>query len=171
MAQSLGRYLRARLVADCIIKRIHNSMSDKIICSGSIICSLHTKRFLLLQRTSAKSLGQWGLVGGTNNDGETPWQGLEREIEEEIGHLPEFKKIIPLELFVSNDEKFNFHTYLCFVKDEFIPTLNSEHSGYAWVEFGKWPKPLHQGLRNTLNNAIIKTKILTAVDVLDYLEE
>jgi ADP-ribose pyrophosphatase YjhB (NUDIX family) len=167
----MGRCLSARLVADRTINRIHNSMSSKIICSGSLICSLKTKRFLLLQRTSTKSFGQWGLVGGTNNEGETPWQSLEREIKEEIGTLPDFKKIIPLELFISNDEKFNFHTYLCFVKEEFIPILNEEHSGYSWIEFGKWPKPLHQGLRNTLNNAIIKTKILTAVDVLEYLED
>ena len=146
-------------------------MREKIICSGAIICSLETKRFLLLQRTHAKQKGHWGLVGGTNDKDESPWQGLQREIQEEIGSLPNFYKVIPLELFVSNDEKFNFHTYLCFVDKEFIPILNSEHSGYAWVEFGIWPKPLHQGLRNTLNNAIIKTKVMTAVDVLQYIEE
>lgn len=146
-------------------------MSEKIICSGAIICSLKTKRFLLLQRTHVKQPGHWGLVGGTTNKSETPWEGLQREITEEIGSVPNFKKVIPLELFVSNDEKFNFHTYLCFVKDEFIPILNQEHSGYCWVEFGIWPKPLHQGLRNTLNNAIIKTKVMTAVDVLQYIED
>lgn len=146
-------------------------MSDKIICSGALICSLKTKQFLLLQRTHSKQIGQWGLVGGTNEDSETPWEGLQREITEEIGQLPNFVKIIPLELFVSNDEKFNFHTYLCFVDDEFIPVLNDEHSGYCWVKFGVWPKPLHQGLRNTLNNAIIKTKVMTAVDVLQYIED
>ena len=146
-------------------------MSDKIICSGALICSLKTKQFLLLQRTHSKHPGQWGLVGGTNEGMETPWEGLSREIQEEIGLTPNFVKIIPLELFVSNDEKFNFHTYLCFVDEEFIPTLNDEHSGYAWVQFGIWPKPLHQGLRNTLNNATIKTKVMTAVDVLQYIKE
>ena len=52
-----------------------------------------------------------------------------------------------------------------------MPKLNSEHSGYCWVDFGIWPKPLHQGLHNTLNNAIIKTKIMTAVDVMQFIEE
>lgn len=146
-------------------------MSSKIICSGALICSLKTKRFLLLQRTHQKQIGQWGLVGGTNDSTESPWEGLQREIKEEIGSLPDFFKVIPLELFVSNDEKFNFHTYLCFVGEEFVPTLNEEHSGYCWVNFGIWPKPLHQGLRNTLNNATIKTKVLTAVDVLQYIED
>jgi len=146
-------------------------MSNKIICSGAIVCSLKTKRFLLLQRTHQKQIGQWGLVGGTNDSNESPWEGLTREIIEEIGSLPNFVKVIPLELFVSNDEKFNFHTYLCFVDEEFIPVLNEEHSGYCWVDFGVWPKPLHQGLRNTLNNDTIKTKVLTAVDVLQYIED
>jgi 8-oxo-dGTP pyrophosphatase MutT (NUDIX family) len=146
-------------------------MRDKIICSGAIICSLETKKFLLLQRNHVKQKGQWGLVGGTNEKYESPWEGLQREIQEEIGSLPEFYKVFPLELFVSNDENFNFHTYLCFVDKEFMPKLNSEHSGYCWVDFGIWPKPLHQGLHNTLNNAIIKTKIMTAVDVMQFIEE
>lgn len=146
-------------------------MSEKIICSGALICSLRTKRVLLLQRTHAKQPEHWGLVGGKTEYGETPWEGLQREITEELGNLPSFTKVIPLELFVSNDEKFNFHTYLCFVNDEFIPLLNDEHSGYCWVTFGIWPKPLHQGLRNTLNNATIKTKVMTAVDVLQFIED
>lgn len=146
-------------------------MSEKIICSGALICSLKTKRVLLLQRTHVKQPEHWGLVGGKNEYGETPWEGLQREITEELGTLPSFAKVIPLELFVSNDEKFNFHTYLCFVNDEFIPLLNDEHSGYCWVTIGNWPKPLHQGLRNTLNNATIKTKVMTAVDVLQYIED
>ena len=51
------------------------------------------------------------------------------------------KKTIPLETFISNDNKFLFHTYLCVVEDEFIPNLNSEHNGYAWTSFNNWPKP------------------------------
>ena len=103
----------------------------------------------------------WGIVGGTNEGIETPWEGLRREIKEEIGSLPEIKKTIPLETFVSNDDHFNFHTYLCVVEKEFIPVLNDEHDGYAWVEFGNWPKPLHQGLKNTLTSKINKEKLKT----------
>ena len=144
---------------------------DKIICSGGLFYSLSTNRFLFLHRTQSKQPNVWGLVGGTNETEEIPYQALLREIEEEIGETPDIVKSIPLETFVSNDEKFNFHTYLCVVKEEFIPKLNKEHNGYAWVSFGKWPKPLHQGLRNTLQSKANLTKLQTVFQLISLLEK
>ena len=133
-------------------------MSQDIICSGALFYSLKTKRFLFLHRVQSKQNNVWGLVGGTNNSKETPWESLQREIKEEIGTLPKIAKTIPLETFVSTDEKFKFHTYLVVVHEEFIPVLNEEHDGYAWSSFNKWPKPLHMGLKNTLQNKTNQTK-------------
>ena len=144
---------------------------SKIVCSGALFYALDTKRFLFLHRANGKTSGTWGLVGGGNELGESPFEGLTREIQEEVGDLPKFVKTIPLETFVSNDEKFNFHTYLVVIKDEFLPILNDEHSGYAWVSFGKWPMALHQGLRNTLQNKTNLTKLETVFQVIDLLEE
>ena len=79
------------------------------------------------------------------------------------------KKTIPLETFVSNDDKFQFHTYLCLVDNEFIPILNNEHDGYAWVSFTKWPKPLHHGLRNTLQNKTNQLKLETVFKLIELL--
>jgi 8-oxo-dGTP pyrophosphatase MutT (NUDIX family) len=141
---------------------------NKIICSGALLYSLKTKRFLFLHRQNGSKNNLWGLVGGTNEDKETPWEGLKREISEEIGTI-KILKTIPLETFVSNDDKFNFHTYLVVVENEFIPNLNHEHDGYAWVSFGKWPKPLHQGLRNTLSSKINQTKLETVFKVIDLI--
>ena len=89
---------------------------------------------------------------------------------EEIGDTPKILKTIPLETFVSSDEKFQFHTYLVVIGNEFIPKLNEEHDGYSWVTFGKWPKPLHMGLRNTLQNKTNQTKLKTVFDLIGYLE-
>jgi ADP-ribose pyrophosphatase YjhB (NUDIX family) len=141
---------------------------DQIICSGALFYALDTKRFLFIHRTQGKHKNQWGLVGGTNEGVETPWQGLQREIQEEIGDV-EIVKIMPLESFVSNDDHFLFHTYLTLVKSEFIPQLNYEHDGYAWTSFTKWPKPLHHGLRNTLQNKTIQNKLKTVIQVIDML--
>lgn len=138
----------------------------KIICSGSLFYTLDTNRFLLLHRTQSKQSNVWGLVGGKNEETETPWEGLKREIVEEIGFMPDIKKTIPLETFVSNDDNFNFHTYLCAVPSEFIPQLNDEHDGYAWVSFGKWPKPLHQGLANTLRSKTNQQKLETVFQLI-----
>ena len=143
---------------------------NKIICSGALFYSLDTKRFLFLHRTSGKTANTWGLVGGTNEGAETPWEGLKREIQEEIGGGIEFVKTIPLETFISNDSRFSFHTYLIVVKNEFLPHLNHEHDGYAWVSFGKWPKMLHQGLRNTLQNKTNLSKLETVFQVINLLD-
>lgn len=142
---------------------------NKIICSGALFYTLESKRFLFLHRTQSKAKNLWGLVGGTNEDKETPYAGLLREIKEELGFLPEIQKSIPLETFVSNDEHFNFHTYLCVVKEEFIPILNEEHDGYAWVNFGSWPKPLHNGLQNTLRSKINQNKLQTIIQLVDII--
>ena len=145
-------------------------MEQNIICSGALFYTTKTNRFLFLHRNGSKKSNQWGLVGGTNEESETPWEGLKREIQEEIGSLPDYKKIIPLESFVSNDNKFYFHTYLVVIESEFIPVLNDEHDGFAWVSFGKWPKPLHHGLRNTLQSKVNLNKLETVFKTINLLD-
>jgi len=132
----------------------------EIVCSGALFYTTETQRYLFLHRAQGKHKDVWGLVGGLNEETESPWTGLQREIEEEVGNV-DIKKTIPLETFVSHDSKFLFHTYLCVVTAEFIPKLNYEHNGYAWVSSPNWPKPLHHGLRNTLNNKINQVKLDT----------
>ena len=100
-----------------------SEVKESIVCSGALFYAKSTRRFLLLQKATGKHEGTWGLVGGTNIIGETPWQGLQREITEEISSHPKIIKTIPLETFVSNDRVFNFHTYLCVVDIEFVPVL------------------------------------------------
>ena len=141
-------------------------MKENIICSGALFYSTSTKRFLFLQRTAEKTQGLWGLVGGRMRYTESAFDGLKREIEEEVSSTPAFKKVIPLELFTSNDQKFSFNTYCLCVENEFIPKLNSEHSGYCWTAFECWPKNLHAGLKNTLNNKSIKGKLQTILDLI-----
>ena len=87
-------------------------MSENIVCSGALFYSTSTKRFLFLQRTDKKTQGLWGLVGGKSKFTESAFEGLKREIQEEVGDTPKFKKVIPLEMFTSNDQMFFFHTYL-----------------------------------------------------------
>jgi 8-oxo-dGTP pyrophosphatase MutT (NUDIX family) len=138
-------------------------MTD-IVCSGALFYSTNTKRFLLVHRNEKNAV--WGIVGGKSEEAERPYQSLLREVEEEIGFIPKIRKAIPLELFTSNDGKFFYHTYVLLVDDEFIPRLNNEHDGYAWVSKDQWPKPLHQGVRKTLNNNIIKEKLMVMIDLI-----
>lgn len=139
---------------------METSFINQITCSGGLFFSKDTKRFLFLLRTQGKTAGTWGLVGGKKEPSDiTPVDTLTREISEEVGKTSSIEKIIPLELFVSNDQNFQYNTYLLLVEKEFIPDLNNEHSGYAWVGFDQWPKPLHQGVKTSLSNKIIRAKI------------
>ena len=141
-------------------------MQRNIICSGALFYSTNTKRFLFVQRTDFKTRGTWGLVGGQSRFTESAFEGLKREILEEVGEPPKFKKTIPLEMFTSNDQKFYFNTFVIAVENEFIPKLNKEHSGYCWTAFECWPRNLHAGLKNTVNNKAIKGKLQTILDLI-----
>ena len=84
-------------------------------------------------------------------------EGIERECQEEMNFNIIELKLIPIQKFVNNT--FVYHTFFCEVPDEFIPTLNDEHVGYAWVNEGMYPKPLHPGLFSTVNIDIVNEKL------------
>jgi 8-oxo-dGTP pyrophosphatase MutT (NUDIX family) len=142
---------------------------SEILCSGAIFFSKSTKRMLFLRRKNGSKSNHWGIVGGKAEQNESAWEGLQREISEEIGQLPKIEKTIPLETFVSKDSRFSFHTFLILIEKEFIPVLNNEHDSYAWCAYGSWPKPLHVGLRNSLSNSTIKKKLETVFDIVDFI--
>lgn len=144
-------------------------MKNIITCSGALFYSKESQKVLFLLKNTGKNKGTWGIVGGMTNKDENPWQGLTREIVEEIGFLPNILKSIPLETFVSNDAIFNFHTFLCVTDKEFIPIMSNEHSGYAWTTLDYYPKPLHQGLRSSLSNKNIQTKLQTVLNLIQLI--
>lgn len=124
---------------------------------------LTTRRYLYLMRRDTKHPGYWGLPGGKSEPGESLLQSLRRECKEEIGVWPDYVTLVPLEKFTSADGGFVYHTFFCCVTLEFLPTLNDEHLGYAWIDSMTWPKPMHPGLWNTVTMDTIRTKIDTIV--------
>jgi len=67
---------------------------------------------------------------------------------EELGYpgVPDTVAMSHVYTFTSRDNRFRHVSYLILCKDEFIPTLDHESSGYCWVDLWRWPQPLH---RNT----------------------
>ncbi len=131
------------------------------IGAGCLFYSLATKRYLFLLRNRSKYSGTWGLPGGKVEKDESIIDGLYREVDEEMGNVPAFHKVIPIETFTSDDYYFNYHTFLITVTDEFIPELNEEHRGYAWVNIADHPKPLHPGVWNTFKFEVVLEKLKT----------
>ncbi len=132
-------------------------MNYKNISGGIFFYSASTKRFLYLLRNDDKTSSTWGIPGGKIEENETLMTGLKRECIEELNYFPTSAKLIPLQKFVNNT--FTYHTFFCKVDNEFIPILNEEHLGYAWIDHNQHPKPLHPGLFNTVNFDIVQEKI------------
>lgn len=122
--------------------------------------SIATGRYLYLLRNDAKHPGTWGLPGGKLNPGETLLGGMERECVEELGSFPQYLKLIPIEVFTSADGRFEYHTWVCVVAEEFRPILNQEHLGYAWMDSKHFPRPMHPGLWNTINIETVQAKMV-----------
>lgn len=80
--------------------------------------------------------------------------------------LQQFSKgrIVPIELYLSEDRGFEYGTYVCLVDQEFLTTAKET---IAWSDLDHLPKQLHNGLKATLNNALIRTKIETILELTD----
>lgn len=127
---------------------------------GALIYCKSTKRYLFLLRNGpGKYAGTWGLVGGKLEQGENHLAGLVREIKEELGGEINDLQLKKIETFVSPNKKFQYHTFMTVVDEEFTPLLNGEHRGYCWVQIEDHPKPLHPGLWRTIAYDSIKEKI------------
>ena len=124
--------------------------------AGVFFYSTSTKRYLYLLRADPKS-STWSIPGGGIEEGETLFEGIERECTEEMGFFDPANKLIPIQKFVNYS--FTYNTFFCAVNEEFIPVLNDEHLGYAWVQEGLYPKPLHPGLFSTVNIDIVIEKL------------
>lgn len=132
--------------------------SGLIKAAGALFYSADTHRYLFLLRNGDKYNDTWGIVGGKVEHNESIIDCLNRETMEELGLQPSIIKTIPIDLFISPDARFEYHTFVCVVRNEFLPQLNAEHKGYCWTTLDGLPKPLHPGLFNSMNMDELKAK-------------
>ena len=137
-------------------------MTQKTVhAAGVWFYSQTTNRYLYLLRNDPKNPECWSLPGGKSEIKESLLETIERECGEELGSMPDYVKLIPLEKFTSADGGFEYNTFFCLITNEFQPILNDEHTGYAWITAGTWPRPLHPGLWATVNFDAVQNKIKT----------
>lgn len=133
-----------------------------IVASGCIFLSLDTGRVMLQQRSKNTSHPRtWGFFGGKSEHKERPIETLYREIEEEIGLVPDIQRVYPVHKFTATNGKFEYNTFVVTVEEEFIPVLNNESDGYCWIKIGNWPRPLHPGAKIQCHSAEFIKKIKT----------
>ena len=134
--------------------------------AGVLFLAKDTGRCLFQLRKAEKRFkNTWGFWGGTLRKKETPYECILRELEEEIGFVPELQKLNPIDVYQSKDKKFYYYSFVYVVDKEFHPILNGESAGYAWVDIGWWPTPLHAGTRATLIHNKGEDKIHTILDI------
>jgi|TARA_B110000503_G_scaffold100673_1_gene150590 ADP-ribose pyrophosphatase YjhB (NUDIX family) len=135
--------------------------------AGVVFLAKDTGRCMLQLREGNKRFNHtWGFWGGIMERGETPYKCIQRELEEEIGMVPELQKLNPIDVYQSKDQNFYYYSFVYVVDEEFQPPkLNGESAGYAWVNIGQWPKPLHNGAHLTLNKNGGTTKLHTILEI------
>jgi 8-oxo-dGTP pyrophosphatase MutT (NUDIX family)/spore germination cell wall hydrolase CwlJ-like protein len=136
--------------------------------AGCIFVAKDTGRILLAHRSAKVEFepNTWATWGGKIDNGESPKDAVEREIEEETGFNGKYKISL---LYVYKDGDFSYHNYLIAVPFEFQPELNWENNNAAWVEYGDWPTPLHFGLKALIEHA--GNKIKNVVDLIKKRKE
>ncbi len=116
--------------------------------AGILFISLKTQRILLIYESSKWTVPTFEIVGNIFDDGQTlisKYTGSEG-------------KLLPIELYLSEDKGFEYGTYICLVDKEF---LTLEADTISWSSLLELPKGLHSGLKSTLTNSLIRTKIDT----------
>jgi len=126
---------------------------------GALIMAKSTKRVMFLLRSHSSHANTWSLPGGRVETHEDMVTALAREIKEELGGQIIDAELVLLERYVSDNNRFVYHTYFVSVDHEFVPELNDEHWGYAWLPVFMAPRPLHPGLARSLADHHTQEKI------------
>jgi len=137
-----------------------------VTATGVLFLAVDTGRCLLQLRNSEKRYHHtWGFFGGMMEEGESALDTIQRELREEIGFVPDIAKLNPMDVYESKDKNFYYLSFVAVVDHEFLPILNAESAGYAWVDIGAWPMPLHAGSRATLQRNRGTEKIRTILGI------
>jgi 8-oxo-dGTP pyrophosphatase MutT (NUDIX family) len=120
--------------------------------AGVLFQARDTGRILIAHRSdSVEQPNTWGTWGGAIDENENPMTAAMREAAEETGTVPDQQSIVPMYVF-SHPSGFRYFNFLVITNTEFEPRLNWESQGFGWFDFGEWPKPLHPGTADLLND-------------------
>lgn len=128
-----------------------------IKCIGCIIYDQSKNMFLLQQRSKNTTYPlKWGLWGGKLNQGEDFIAAMRRELEEELGAVPNIVELKPLDVFVANDGHFVYYSFIL-VTDNFevVTISDTETNDFVWLPAEHVLKiDLHPATRKTLTKKI-----------------
>ncbi len=97
----------------------------------------------------------WGLLGGKVEEGETPYEAVIREVDEEAQYKVAQDQIEPyrMETFIVDDMTTHVLTFLQIVKEPFTPKLKlDEHTHHDWPHLEEWPEETIPSVKNFVSN-------------------
>jgi 8-oxo-dGTP pyrophosphatase MutT (NUDIX family) len=124
---------------------------DSLIAAAGIAFIANGKVLLLKRGEGGDYPGHWAFPGGRQELDEIPEQAAVRECVEETGYLP-VGTLRPLSFI--DDGRVAFTTFGKAVA-EFEPVLCDESTDWVWAEPGRYPEPLHPGVRMTLESGVL----------------
>ena len=111
----------------------------QIVTSGIIQNS--DNKFLIVKRAANDSFpNTWEFPGGKNDFGESPEQGVIREIQEETGLTVVPTLPVTVNSYGSDRKPDIFYVeifYLCQIQSSEEVILSQEHSDFAWIDFNE----------------------------------
>lgn len=125
-------------------------------------------KFLLFRRAKGKVYeGQWRMIGGKVERGESCWQAALRELKEETKLQPKSFWTIPsVNQFYehTSDKILTIPAFAAEIHPEDPIELDDEHTSYRWIQskeastYIQWPEQIR--LIELTNNLITSNKIL-----------
>ncbi len=101
-----------------------------LICAGILFRAPDGTCLVLRRSGEGDCAGLWDLPGGKVEDGEDLATAAMREAEEEIGIEFDSPGTVLMRRVVDGVD---YTTFLCNVPAPFLPILNDEHNGFAWI--------------------------------------
>lgn len=129
----------------------------------AIIHCPNRKTFLFGKRSNLVSkAGAWNFFGGRIDPGEEVIAALIRELQEETGFVVAAHRLHELACLtgVKNDDMGRgslrqLHYYLLITDSEWQPTLNQEHSEFAWLSPDQLPERFNRPTAFAIRNGLL----------------
>jgi 8-oxo-dGTP pyrophosphatase MutT (NUDIX family) len=120
--------------------------------AGCIPFAVDTKKFCLAFRSGkVQEPYTWSTWGGAIDDNEQPLKAALRELKEEAGYHGRVLET-KLAYVFKHDSGFKYFNYVVSIPTQFVPKMNWETDNYRWVDYDKWPVPLHSGFKKLVND-------------------
>lgn len=130
-------------------------LNDPVTAGAGVVAMRNDEEFLVLRRTGDRiDTGTWSLPGGQVDAGESPLEGVVRELREETNAIIVPEELQPLGLWTYErwEEPYSVHfVTLYFIGDITNPgqVYNVEphkHDELRWVTWDTLPQPTFSGL-------------------------